>query len=800
MRIAADYESHLIGPGPRVIPPPICLSVATEHGVSLVGNGDPSWHESLHWVLDQALLHGHELVFHNVGFDLGVYAVHVPGAMDKLWRILERGLVRDTMLREMLLNLALHGYVDTIFLPDGTAKKVSYRLDVLTLKHLGIDHSEQKSKEKGKKKTKDGGEEEDNEDVWQRHFDMLEGKRASEYPDDASKYAKRDSLYTFLIAKKQDEIAAQAVRDGALPATDPEGKPFDVFGTEWLHNAAHFALSLMSPFGFGVDREEVERMKKAVDWALRPEQTSLLYEHKMLDPPKVPRPYSNGALNPDGTPKMTKGRATSKKNLSTILDVVIEVHERVSRCDEDGCPQYGGECEEHGLPPLKHTLPSKRFPKTEDNPEGGQISMDGDVIAQLASFDARIAQYEHYKDLGKLKDQEIPVLQGTDVIRGTYNILVKTGRVSCRKSSFYPSRNLQQVPRGFDVVDLDPEGKPILDANGRPVSVRIEPRRCYKAPTPGWVLISVDYSTLELCTLAQTVYREIGYSRLRDVINSGADPHTWLAGQIAYGSDQDFIGLSLAWGAQDHDARFRVFERLKGGNKEQLSYFKQYRGLGKSGGLGLAGGLGPKKLIEYARKTFGVTIKSLEEAKNIKNIWLESFPEQREYQNRFIRERLRDERHSGLDSHGKKKERYAYFTPFGMYRSNTYWTESCNGYALQSPSAIGGKLAVFNVSRACFDKSMNSVLYGVHPLVYVHDEIMLEAPNDDLLHERAQEVSRIMVQCMKVICPDVTIKAEPSLMERWEKGAEPVYDDRERLQIWRPGVKYRVDEKGRYRT
>ena len=89
--------------------------------------------------------------------------------------------------------------------------------------------------------------------------------------------------------------------------------------------------------------------------------------------------------------------------------------------------------------------------------------------------------------------------------------------------------------------------------------------------------------------------------------------------------------------------------------------------------------------------------------------------------------------------------------------------------------------------RACRDRSVGSILYGckAHPVNFVHDELILDIPEDELMHERAYEVVRIMVEAMKRIVPDVNIGAEPALMRRWDKGAEPVFEN-ERLVIWEP--------------
>lgn len=790
---ALDFETFCIGPG-AVFPKPVCYTLARRQpdqtvANGLVGNGDAHFWSGLERLIDDCLLHGHELVTHNgPGFDLPVAALWNPNLMSKVWLLLEKGLVRDVMIREMLLNLALHGFVDNYFTPDGKKVDVRYNLATLVAKYLGHDRTKNKA-------TKDDktGKTDEHEDVWQLHFDTLDGQPGFAYPVEAAQYALDDTDDTLRIFESQNRVAYHefVVQDARFPAgiigVEP-GTLFDPFRTESLHCGAAFGLGLMTYVGFGIDHENVKKMRAAVEHALRPDQIDLLYKSGILEPAQPPRPYANGARNPDGTPKMTAGKP-QKKSLKRLLEIVLEVHRENARCDDETCSRYKQECAEHGLPPLERNEP------TERNPEGS-ICMDAEAIESLAPYSKVLAQYAHWQGLGKLLTLEIPVIESTDVIHGVFDIFKKTSRTSSRSSKYYPSRNLQQVPRGFDVEELDAQGKAVLDEKGKKKVTRIEPRRCYKARTPGWILVSTDYSYLELCTLAQTVYKILGYSRLRDVINSGADPHAWLGAQLAFGSDEQFAARCMAAGAVEPDAYYRVFKTMKHGDDHERSFFKTYRGLAKPVGLALGGGMGARRLLEYAWQTYRIEIGSIEKAKQYRSLWMDqAFPEMREYLNRYIRSNMRDDKHSS-----DERERFAYFSPLGTYRARCSYTEAANGFALQSPAGEGFKLAVFDVSRACWDPAQGSILYGCHPLAAIHDEIITEIPNDQWAHERAFEQANLMIRAMRNICPDVIIKVEPALMERWEKNAEPVYGPDGRLRVWRPNEKYTVDAEERLRS
>jgi len=166
----------------------------------------------------------------------------------------------------------------------------------------------------------------------------------------------------------------------------------------------------------------------------------------------------------------------------------------------------------------------------------------------------------------------------------------------------------------------------------------------------------------------------------------------------------------------------------------------------------------------------------LETAKRLRDIWFDTYPEMRPYF-AWVTSDCKDPRNA---------EKYAYVSPLGMYRAGASYCACANGAALQTPSAEGAKLAVFRVVRACYDPTLGSCLYGCKPLAFIHDEIIVELPQDEFVHERANEVGRLMVEAMGEIMPDMTIKANPCLMERWNKDAEPVFDDKGRLTIWRP--------------
>src|SRR5206468_3423384 len=72
-----------------------------------------------------------------------------------------------------------------------------------------------------------------------------------------------------------------------------------------------------------------------------------------------------------------------------------------------------------------------------------------------------------------------------------------------------------------------------------------------------------------------------------------------------------------------------------------------------------------------------------------------------------------------------------------------------------------------------------SPLYGCRPVIFLHDEIIMEIPfsfEPARASAAAKRLQQIMVERMQAWLPDVPAKASPVMMKRWYKGAKPVYD------------------------
>jgi hypothetical protein len=100
----------------------------------------------------------------------------------------------------------------------------------------------------------------------------------------------------------------------------------------------------------------------------------------------------------------------------------------------------------------------------------------------------------------------------------------------------------------------------------------------------------------------------------------------------------------------------------------------------------------------------------------------------------------------------------------GRVRADCTYTESRN-WPFQALAADGAKLALYDLIQA-----------GHRVVAFIHDEVLVEIPETADLTAAAEDVRRRMVDAMRLVCPDVEIRAEYAAMRRWQKGAVAVRD------------------------
>jgi len=287
-----------------------------------------------------------------------------------------------------------------------------------------------------------------------------------------------------------------------------------------------------------------------------------------------------------------------------------------------------------------------------------------------------------------------------DRLTSRYNPLVRTGRTSCY------SVNLQQ---------FDKRLREVITAS------------------PGSYLFVIDYSALELRTLAAWCEHQFGFSKLGDVLRNGIDPHCYMAAMLLNQSYADFM-------------------KLKETDKAK---FKATRQASKAVGFGFPGGLGIKTFCAWAAKPpYNVELTE-DQARHYKQLWFNAYPEMRLH----------------LQQVGQGDHETA-VTPTGRIRSQIGYCSARN-FPFQGLAGDGCKLAMWELLKAGYD------VQG-----FIHDEFIIELPSDVENTRTAQNIDRICCEAMKRVCGTVPIECEYALTYRWDKRAEAVFDADGELQAW----------------
>jgi DNA polymerase I-like protein with 3'-5' exonuclease and polymerase domains len=266
-------------------------------------------------------------------------------------------------------------------------------------------------------------------------------------------------------------------------------------------------------------------------------------------------------------------------------------------------------------------------------------------------------------------------------------------------------------------------------------------------PRPGFVFCACDFDKAELHTLAQVCFKLFGYSRLRERLNGGFDPHLDLGAKLI---------------------RISYDEALARAKEPDI---KEARRRAKPGSFGFPGGMGSRGFCIYARNAYGVEFSDAE-AENLRSVWLDTWPEMNDYF-KYIRQ-IVGEINSGTIRH--------LFS--GRIRGDVPYTVACNSL-FQGLAADGAKAAMFEVARRQYSVP-SSALWGSRTVNFIHDELLVEVPADvERAHYAAFELRDVMVREFNKWVPDCPVSATPALMYRWSKSAEPVYDANGYLIPWK---------------
>lgn len=755
--ISFDFETPRIGPG-AIFPKPICLSWqvwsdGVTHPVQLIGNDRP---DAMLAVIESLLAPGHLLVGANSAYDLQVILTGYPHLVSMIHRKFLAREITDVQLREQLICLATHGQLTYLARPDGTNAKLSFTLADLSAKYLGKNRFEEK---------KDQG-------AWRMNFHLLDGTPVENYEPEAAAYAKEDS---------EDTLQAYLLQQAQYEHTG-------AFKTEFFRTESSFTLACGTRNGLRPDEEAFNKVTAWVTEENSDDKFPELIKAGILIPAEPPRPYKNGAKNKDGTPKM-KAAEPSHIKIAPLQAAIVAA------------------CKEKGVEPKK-TDPS------ETNPEGG-IARGVDDIKEVMSGHPVLIEYVKREEDRKLITTYLPQMTWdgklTKTVHAPFRALVSTGRTSSSAGGksgkvLFPAMNGQ---------NQDPRVRPIF------------------VPRPDNYFVSSDIKSLELVTVAQQTFSKFRESKHRDKINAGYDLHAYLGSRYASFFDVGLGPMLAQLSEDDRYSLFKTWEKTDDESPEKTCY-KYWRKFAKAPGLGFPGGMGAEKFVTYAlndpynvdlrkeaqrylhllswnssvayyadrmgllvrtqddkripwtaamfkdpsilptdAKTWPPHLQAIGLAALLKELWLETYPEMRAYFKDVPT--WKDEVNEG---------KLFYTSPLGMVRRAVDFTNAANGWAMQTPGAEAALLGWNEFVWECIDPELNSILFGCLPLLFIHDEIFAEVPIEEA-HECAMRIKAIMEKNLSIVCPDVAVEANPCLMERWHKLAEPKYVNG-KLVPWSP--------------
>lgn len=359
-----------------------------------------------------------------------------------------------------------------------------------------------------------------------------------------------------------------------------------------------------------------------------------------------------------------------------------------------------------------------------------------------------IAEYE------KVLTAYISRLDDTPV-HSQYSTVKSTGRTSASGSSFYTSLNIQQMPREVPNVSYDI-------------------RNCF-VPREGMKFVSIDYAGLELASTAHQLYTVYKKSDMMEKINSGNEPvdmHSMLAAKIKRVSYEEFIAHKKEW--------------------------KETRQLAKPINLGFPGGIGYDTMrgllwqsgiktkfnilhreaskqalviLLYQLKAPDVRIARTDvdewalvqdELVVLKREFFDLYPELERFLKDGHKKYITNKSKWVMNDFGEWEEEPMYaYDIYGFKRDYCTYTAFCNGFLMQTPSAIGAKRAVNKIMRKYHDHP------DISPLAFIHDEIIFEVKEDR--KDLVDDVANDMIDAMQSILSTVRITVEASMMNYWQK-------------------------------
>lgn len=592
------------------------------------------------------------------------------------------------------------------------------------------------------------------EDVWRLRYNELDGVPLRHWPENAVDYALDDAANTLTVAILQAPASRTRRTDKLLDITTRRGGVVN----ELPQIRAAWALHLMSLWGLRVDGDLHGEWEREIEVAVT-RARAVGRKAGFIRP--------NGKLDRKALQRLVARDFEARGKPYPLTPKGVEIASQTGETPSD----------------LKYVSVSK---DTLIECTRLEIEYQGETLPALQLWGETAFM------LRMRSTYVTPASLGIDhPLLYDFNVLVATGRTSGRNP------NMQNPPRAGKFRELF-------------------------VPRPGMVFSSVDYAAEELRTLAQLHHWWFGRSALRDAFLEGEDPHAMFGAMLA--------GVDYAI--------FKTWKRSP--DKALQKQFKNLRQAAKAANFGYPGGLGASRFVDFASNTYRVDLAevavltgyasdlppvdtdarhelALDYARQLKKRWLQQWPEAGRYM-KLIGDEL------------QTADTFTCVQPVSWRQRGGCDYNSGNNTRFQGLAADAAKEAMWRLAILCYVPKTDAVellasvpwvaspldertptredfgrwsdsLYGCRPVLFIHDEIVVEGPGD-AAHLWAPAQAEVMAAAAQIYTPDVPQIAEEAIMPRWYKGAEPVWADVDgklyvkgcpeggKLVPWEPGQDY----------
>ncbi len=665
------------------------------------------------------------IIFHNAPFDLAV--IHALAPELDIYRRVELGAVWDTQLLHRLYKLASQGHT-----ANG---KGGSTLEACVAEYLGLDLP------------KDGVDAHGNS--IRLSFGQYLHRAAAEIEPIYLEYLAKDTLATFLVYNELLQRINDVLREShnvwgfiSQPWLAAQTKNFGPL-THHIQLPGAIVLREISGNGLAIDADHRDQLVQQLQ-EVREEHRAELRKLGYMP-----------------------GQEGSHKALQEILHRFSAKH------------------------------PAIHFSRTASR---GDYATSEEALQALKGIEPFIDALLAYRAVDKLLSTFLEKM-GRTRIHPSFEALVRTGRTSS-----FGELNAQNLPRDERV------------------------RGCFVA-SPGHVFLDADYATIEMATLAQSVQSQLGLeSKMAAAINAGGDLHRLVAARfftkpeaevtkderqrakpINFGKPGGMGSRALqqyaaaSYGVQLSDEEVEVL------SESWLSLFPEMRTFLQDNdevvtNIAASLDLTPATYFEHTdRDTFlnhpdnagrqdvphpilgAMLLKVVKEtapqtargrlytASEIDYFWshlaehVELLPANC-HTDIAHRCASADLQRTIMREFG----RGAVFTLTGRLRANATFAARHNTM-FQGLAADGAKLALWKLWRA-----------GYRIANFIHDEIMIELPQNTNLALHAHIVRQLMIEAMREVVPDVEVDVQYVVSTRWAKNAELVFDDQGRMAVWKP--------------